>query len=85
VLHVETSKERHGLSRNDFSKLFLERCGSEIQSWPGYTLKPNYAIEPFNVQLACTRESLVPVLEAELERLQQLGSVIDQTIQDVRK
>ncbi len=73
------------MSRNDFSKLFLERCGSEIQSWPGYTLKPNYAIEPFNVQLACTRESLVPVLEAELERLQQLGSVIDQTIQDVRK
>lgn len=85
VLHIETSKERHGLSRNDFSRLFLERCGSQIESWPGYSLKPNYAMEPFNVQLAFTGDTLVPIFERELERLQQLGSAIDKTIQDVRK
>src|SRR6266581_2636231 len=28
VLHVETSMAKHGLSRNDFSRLFLERSGA---------------------------------------------------------
>ncbi len=85
VLHIETSKEKDGLSRNDFSKLFLARYGDQIQSWPGYALKPNYALEPFNVQLTFTSETLVSVLETELDRIQQLGPAIDQTIQEVRK
>ena len=51
VLHVETSMAKHGLSRNDFSRLFLERSGDLIQSWNGYTLKPHYAMEPFSTRL----------------------------------
>jgi hypothetical protein len=85
VLHVETSVPKHGLSRNDFSRLLLERSGDLIQSWNGYTIKPNYAMEPFSTRVPFTRETLVSALEAELSRLQQLGTVIDQTIDDVKR
>lgn len=85
VLHIETSKENDGLSRNDFTRVFLARHGAEIQSWPGYTIKPNYALEPFNVRLAFTMDTLVPVLEAELERLRRLVPAIDRTIEETRK
>jgi hypothetical protein len=85
VLHVETSIPKHGISRNEFSKLFLERSGDLIGSWPGYTVKPNYAMEPFNTRVPFTQETLSSVLENELSRVQQLGAVIDQTIQDVKR
>ncbi len=85
VLHVETSMAKHGLSRNDFSRLFLERSGDLIQSWNGYTLKPHYAMEPFSTRVPFTRETLVSALQAELSRLHQLGTVIDQTIDDVKR
>ena len=39
----------------------------------------------FNSRLPFTKETLVPVLAAEFARVQQLGSVIDQTIADVRR
>jgi hypothetical protein len=42
-------------------------------------------VEPFNTRVPFTRETLVSVLEAELSRLQQLGAVIDQTIDDVKR
>ncbi len=85
ALHIETSKDKHGISRNDFSKRFLEQAGEQIQSWDGYTLKPNYAMEPFKVELSFTRDSLVEVLSRELERLQTLGDVVDETITAVKK
>lgn len=85
VLHVETSMAKHGLNRNDFSRLFLERSGDLIQGWDGYTVKPHYAMEPFSARVPFTRETLVSVLEAEFSRLQQLGLTIDQTIEEVRR
>lgn len=85
VLHVETSMAKHGLSRNDFSRLFLERSGGLIQSWDGYIIKPNYAMEPFNTRLPFSTDTLVCVLETELSRLQQLGTVIDETIDAVKR
>src|SRR5438105_12654627 len=85
ALHVETSIPKHGLSRNDFTRLFLEQCGDPIRSWPGYTLKPNYAMDPFSAQIPFTRETLVPNLEAEFERVRQLGPAIDAVIAAVRR
>jgi hypothetical protein len=85
VLHIETSIPKHGISRNDFTKRFLERVGDEIRSWEGYVVKPNYAMEPFSVQVPFTKETLVPALEAEFSRLQQLGDVIDETIDEVKR
>jgi hypothetical protein len=85
VLHVETSIPNHGLSRNDFSKRLLEQVGEQVESWPGYTVKPNYAMEPFNVRVPFTKETLVPALKAAFSRLQQLGDVIDQTIEAVKR
>jgi hypothetical protein len=85
VLHVETSIPRDGISRNDFSKRFLERSGALIQSWDGYEIKPHYAMEPFSTRLPFTKETLAAVLEAEFTRLQQLGTVIDETIEEVRR
>lgn len=85
VLHIETSIPQHGISRNDFSRLFLERHGARIQSWPGYQLKPNYALEPFNIQLPFTKQTLASALAAEFSRLQQLGPEIDRTIQEVKR
>jgi hypothetical protein len=85
VLHVETSIPKHGISRNDFTKRFLEQVGDQIASWPGYTVKPNYAMEPFNTRVRFTKETLVPVLKAEFSRLQQLGDTIDATIEAVRR
>jgi hypothetical protein len=85
VLHVETSIPRDGISRNDFSKRFLERSGALIESWEGYQIKPNYAMEPFSTRLPFAKETLATVLEAELTRLQQLGGVIDETIEAMRR
>jgi hypothetical protein len=85
VLHVETSIPRDGINRNDFSKRFLERSGELIQSWDGYEIKPNYAMEPFSTRLPFTKATLAAVLEAEFARLQQLGTVIDATIEEVRR
>ena len=76
---------KHGISRNDFSRLFLERSGDLIQSWNGYTIKPSYAMEPFNTRVPFTKATLVPALESEFARLQQLGSVIDETIDAVKR
>jgi hypothetical protein len=85
ALHIETSIPKHGLSRNDFTRLFLERCGDLIGTWPGYTVKPNYAMEPFSTQIPFTRETLVPNLEAELERVHELGPAIDAVIAAVKR
>ena len=85
VLHVETSIPKHGISRNDFSKRLLERSGELIQRWEGYQIKPHYAMEPFSTRLPCTHETLAAGLEAEFARLQQLGSVIDDTIDEVKR
>ena len=85
VLHVETSIPKHGISRNDFSKRFLERSGELIQSWDSYQIKPNYAMEPFSTRLPFTKESLAAGLETEFTRLQSLGEVIDETIEEVRR
>ena len=85
VLHVETSMAKHGLSRNDFARLLLERSGDLIQSWNGYVVKPNYAMEPFSTRLPFTKETLVPALESEFGRLQQLGTVIDETIDAAKR
>jgi hypothetical protein len=85
ALHIETSKDKHGISRNDFSKRFLEQVGDRIESWNGYTIKPNYAMEPFKTELSFTRDTLAAVLTQELERLQTLGDIIDETIAAVRK
>ncbi len=85
VLHVETSMAKHGISRNDFTRLFLERSGALIQSWDGYLIKPHYAMEPFSTRLAFTKETLVPALESEFTRLQQLGTAIDETIDAVKR
>jgi hypothetical protein len=85
VLHVETSIPKDGISRNDFSRLFLERSGGLIQSWEGYAIKPNYAMEPFSVPIPFTKETLVSALASELARVQQLGPVIDQTIEDTKR
>jgi hypothetical protein len=84
ALHIETSKEKHGISRNDFSKRLLEKEGVRIAGWPGYQINPSYAMEPLKAQVAFTRESLVDVLERELTRLQTLGDTIDETIAAVR-
>jgi hypothetical protein len=85
VLHVETSIPKHGISRNDFSRRLLEKRGDVIQSWEGYQIKPNYAMEPFSTRIPFTRETLVPALASELARLQQLGDVIDETIAEVKR
>jgi hypothetical protein len=85
VLHVETSIPKHGLSRNDFSRLFLERSGALIQSWPGYAIQPTYAMEPFNVGIPFTKETLVPALATEIDRVQQLGAVTDGSIEDAKR
>jgi hypothetical protein len=85
VLHVETSIPKHGISRNDFAKRFLEQVGEQIQGWSGYVIKPNYAMEPLNTRVPFTKETLVPALKTEFSRLQQLGDVIDQSIADVRR
>ena len=85
MLRVETSIPKHGLSRNDFTRAFLERCGDLIRSWPGYTVKPNYAMEPFSTRVRFTKETLAAVLEAEFRRLQHLGTAIDETIEEVRE
>jgi hypothetical protein len=85
VLHIETSIPNHGISRNDFSKRFLEQAGDTVQSWPGYTVKPNYAMEPISTRVPFTKETLVAALKAEFTRLQQLGDIIDQTIEAVKR
>ena len=42
-------------------------------------------MEPFSTRVPFTRETLVSALETELSRLHQLGTVIDQTIDDVKR
>jgi hypothetical protein len=85
ALHVETSKDKHGISRKDFSKRFLEQVGDRIESWDGYSIKPKHAMEPFKTELSFTKNTLAAVLAQELERLQTLGDVIDETIVAVGK
>ncbi|HET6382116.1 MAG TPA: hypothetical protein VFJ58_01890 [Armatimonadota bacterium] len=85
VLHIETSIPKHGLSRNDFTRVFLERARGIVESWDGYVIKPDYAMEPISARVPFTKETLVPALVGELERFQTLGTLIDQTIKEVKR
>jgi hypothetical protein len=42
-------------------------------------------MEPISTRLPFTRETLAAALKAEFARLQPLGSVIDETIEEVRR
>ncbi|MCA1595135.1 MAG: hypothetical protein LC772_01735 [Chloroflexi bacterium] len=85
VLHFETVKDKHGVNRNGLAAYLLERKGTEIREWEGYTVRADYSQEPVRTTVPCSRETLVESLEREFTRLHTLGAVIDEAIAAQRK
>ena len=79
ALHVEASKDKTGLQRGVFNQHVLDKAGTMIAKWEGYTTSPK-SYQLIIARLPYEPETLVSRLETEYRRMMSLADIIDEAI-----
>jgi hypothetical protein len=85
VLHVETSRERQRISRNDVAAGLFAHGATVVDDLvaAGYAVKPKNPAQPFGVHVPVTPASAADALVAELRRLAAIAPVVDRVLADL--
>jgi hypothetical protein len=81
ALHIEPSNS--GIPRARLARMFVEQAIPLAKRRSGLELRPGIPSEPLIKQVAFTPDTLVRVLTAEFRKLEKLGPILDDLIEEL--